>query len=129
MNGLTDISNDDSTVGQLLQQKILVLDGAMGTMIQNLNFSEEEFRGELFKDHHIPLQGANDLLSLSQPQAIYDIHKSYLDAGADIIETNTFNATSISQRDYQLEDQADKINLTSARLAKKVINKFILSLF
>ncbi|HIF37841.1 MAG TPA: methionine synthase, partial [Gemmatimonadetes bacterium] len=119
MNGLTDISNDDSTVGQLLQKKILVLDGAMGTMIQNLNFSEEEFRGEFFKDHHIPLQGANDLLSLSQPQAIYDIHKSYLDAGADIIETNTFNAQSISLADYKLEEQAYRLNKASAEIACK----------
>ena len=117
MNGPNDISNDDSKVGQLLQHRILVLDGAMGTMIQDLNFSEEEFRGELFRDHHIPLQGANDLLSLSQPQAIHDIHKAYLDAGADIIETNTFNAQSISLADYELEEKAYQLNKASAEIA------------
>ena len=112
-------ADGNSILEQLLKDRILVLDGAMGTMIQDLNFSEEEFRGELFKNHHIPLQGANDLLSLSQPQAIQDIHRSYLDAGADIIETNTFNAQSISLADYELEEQAYLLNKASAEIACK----------
>ena len=112
-------ADDNSILEQILKDRILVLDGAMGTMIQDLNFSEEEFRGELFKNHHIPLQGANDLLSLSQPQAIQDIHRSYLDAGADIIETNTFNAQSISLADYELEEQAYLLNKASAEIACK----------
>ena len=112
-------ADGNSILEKLLKDRILVLDGAMGTMIQDLNFSEEEFRGELFKNHHIPLQGAHDLLSLSQPQAIQDIHRSYLDAGADIIETNTFNAQSISLADYELEEQAYLLNKASAEIACK----------
>ena len=108
------------TLDQLLKEKILVLDGAMGTMIQNLNLSEEDFKGDFFRNHPIAVQGANDLLSLTQPQAIYDIHKSYLDAGADIIETNTFNAQSISLSDYKLEKYAYQLNKASAEIASKV---------
>ena len=83
-----------------LAREILVIDGAMGTMIQRLKLCEADFRGERFKDHGQDLQGDNDLLSLTLPDAIRDIHRQYLDAGADILETNTFNATSISQADY-----------------------------
>ena len=115
--------NEDPRVDQLLQERILVLDGAMGTMIQNLEFSEKEFKGDFFEDHPIPLLGANDLLSLTQPQAIYDIHKSYLYAGADIIETNTFNAQSISLSDYKLEGYAYQLNKASAEIASKAAKR------
>src|SRR3974390_713776 len=84
-------------------ERILILDGAMGTMIQRHKFTEEDFRGERFKDHHKDLRGNNDLLILTQREAILDIHRQYLRAGADIIETNTFSATTIAQGDYGLE--------------------------
>src|SRR4051812_6904587 len=86
------------------RERILVLDGAMGTMIQNLQFDEAAFRGERFKDFHRDLRGNNDLLILTQPQAIEDIHAAYLRAGADIVATNTFSTTSIAQADYDLSD-------------------------
>lgn len=103
----------------IAQQKILILDGAMGTMIQRCSFSEEDFRDARFADHGSDLQGNNDLLSITQPEAIYNIHLAYLKAGADIIETNTFNSTSISQADYGLESLAYELNVQSAKLAKK----------
>ena len=86
-----------------LKKRIMVLDGAMGTMIQLRNLEEEDFRGEEFKDFSKPLQGNNDILTLTQPQIVFDIHKEYLEAGADIIETNTFSGTSIAQADYGLQ--------------------------
>ncbi|RME14151.1 MAG: methionine synthase, partial [Bdellovibrio sp.] len=108
---------------KLLQERIVFLDGAMGTMIQKHNLQEEDFRGKLFKDHPQPLKGNNDLLSLTQPEIILDIHKQYLSAGADIIETNTFSSTSIAQKDYQLEDQVYQLNVQSARLARQAIQE------
>jgi len=108
----------------LLEQRILVLDGAMGTMIQKHKLSEEQYRGDRFKDWHILVQGNNDLLSLTQPQIILDIHKSYLEVGADIVETNTFNATRTSMSDYKMEEFAYEINVESARLAKTACNEF-----
>jgi 5-methyltetrahydrofolate--homocysteine methyltransferase len=102
----------------LLRQRILVLDGAMGTMIQACKFGEAEYRGERFRDHPRDLKGNNDLLSLTQPAAIREIHRQYLEAGADLIETNTFNSTRISQADYGLEDLAYEINLEGAKLAR-----------
>ena len=104
---------------KLAKERILVLDGAMGTMIQRHKFSEEDYRGERFKDYDSPLQGNNDLLSLTQPAAIAEIHRLYLEAGADILETNTFNANSISMEDYSMSDLVYEINKTSAELAKK----------
>ena len=89
----------------ILNKRIMVLDGAMGTMIQGLNLSEEDFRGEQFKDHPHSLKGDNDLLSITQPEIIKEIHRDFLNAGADIIETNTFNSTPISQANYQLENR------------------------
>ena len=86
-----------------LKQRILVLDGAMGTMIQRYGLSEEQYRGERFRDHPKDLRGNNDLLTITRPQVIREIHAQYLEAGADILETNTFNSTSISQADYRLE--------------------------
>ena len=104
---------------KLAEERILVLDGAMGTMIQRHKFSEEDYRGERFKDYESPLQGNNDLLSLTQPEAIADIHRKYLEAGADILETNTFNANAISMEDYDMADLVYEINKVSAELAKK----------
>lgn len=108
---------------QALQERILVLDGAMGTMIQSYQLSEEDYRGTRFKEHASPLQGNNDLLCLTQPQIIQAIHQAYLDAGADLIETNTFNATSISQHDYQLQDHAYELNLEAAKIARAVADE------
>ena len=93
-------------LNRLAEQRVLVIDGAMGTMIQDLKLDEAAFRGDRFRDHAIELRGDNDLLNLTRPDAIEAIHHDYLDAGADIIQTNTFNATSISQLDYGLQDLA-----------------------
>uniref|UniRef100_A0A3P9I2R1 Methionine synthase n=1 Tax=Oryzias latipes TaxID=8090 RepID=A0A3P9I2R1_ORYLA len=103
----------------LLQQRILVLDGGMGTMIQQQQLDEDDFRGEEFKAHPLPLNGNNDLLSITRPDVIYKIHKEYLLAGADIVETNTFSSTSIAQADYGLEHMAYLLNRRSAELARK----------
>ncbi len=102
----------------LAKERILILDGAMGTMIQQHRLDEADYRGERFADWPTSLKGDNDLLSLTQPQVIGLIHRQYLDAGADIIETNTFNATRISQADYSMEDLAYEINLASAQIAR-----------
>ena len=107
----------------ILKERILVLDGAMGTMIQRLEFTEEQFRADRFKDHPCPLGGNNDLLSITQPDAIKNIHEQYLLAGADIIETNTFSSTSIAMADYQLEHLAYELNFESAKIAKQVAQK------
>lgn len=109
---------------QLLNERILVLDGAMGTMIQRCNLSEEDFRGERFVNHPCPLKGNNDLLSITRPDIISSIHEQYLEAGADIIETNTFSSTRIAQADYQLESLAYELNAASAKLAKAAAEKF-----
>lgn len=107
-----------------IQKKILVLDGAMGTMLQAYHFSEEDFRGDRFKDYPIPLQGNNDLLSLTQPQAIKEVHQKYFEAGADIVETNTFSGTTIAMADYQMEDLVYELNYESARIAKEAAEEF-----
>ena len=109
---------------QLIKEKILVLDGAMGTMIQQYKLQEEDFRGEQFKDHHKDLKGNSDILCLTQPQIIQEIHEEYLAAGADIIETNTFNGTSISQSDYDTQDWVYEINLAAAQIARRAADKF-----
>lgn len=109
---------------KLLKEKILILDGAMGTMIQKHNLSEADYRSERFSDWHVLVKGNNDLLSLTQPNIIQNIHRSYLEAGADIVETNTFNATKTSMSDYEMEDYVYEINVTSARLAKDACNEF-----
>ena len=113
-----------ATIWQEIEKRILVLDGAMGTMLQQYKFTEEDFRGERFKDFHVPLQGNNDLLSITQPQAIKDIHAKYFEAGADIVETNTFSGTSIAMADYQLEDLVYELNYQSAKIAKEVADEF-----
>ena len=107
----------------LLAKRILLLDGAMGTMIQSYKLSEQEFRGERFKHHPRDLQGNNDLLVLTRPHVIEEIHQAYLDAGADIIETNTFNSTAISQADYGTQDLVYELNLEAARLVHKLTEK------
>ncbi|NDU91273.1 MAG: methionine synthase [Ferrovum sp.] len=107
----------------LLQQRILMLDGAMGTMIQGYKLSEADYRGERFSDFPHDLKGNNDLLVLTQPQIIRAIHEAYLEAGADIIETNTFNATSVSMADYHMADLVVEINLTAAKLAREVADE------
>ena len=107
-----------------LNERILVLDGAMGTMLQRYNFQEEDYRGERFKDWEHPLKGNNDLLSLTQPQAIAEVHSKYLEAGADIIETNTFSGTTIAMADYHMEDLVYELNFESAKIARKVCVEF-----
>ena len=102
-----------------LTERILVMDGAMGTMIQREGLGEEDYRGERFADWPSDLKGNNDLLSLTQPEIIAGIHTAYLEAGADLVETNTFNAQKISLADYGMEDLAYEINLESARLARR----------
>jgi 5-methyltetrahydrofolate--homocysteine methyltransferase len=107
-----------------IQKRILVLDGAMGTMLQQYKFTEEDFRGERFKDYPTPLKGNNDLLSLTQPEAIAEVHRKYFEAGADIVETNTFSGTSIAMADYQMENLVYELNFESAKIAKQVAEKF-----
>ena len=109
---------------KILSNRILILDGAMGTMIQRYKLTEADFRGERFSDWHLMLKGNNDLLSLARPDIIGEIHRQYLAAGADIIETNTFNATSISQEDYQMGHLAAEINRQSARLAREAADEY-----
>ena len=108
----------------ILRDRILILDGAMGTMIQQHNLSEDDFRSERFKDHPHDLKGNNDLLSITQPEIIKKIHRAYFEAGADIVETNTFSATAISQADYKMENLAYEINLAAAKIAKEVSSEF-----
>lgn len=107
-----------------LKKRILVLDGAMGTMLQRYKFTEEDFRGERFKDWEHPLQGNNDLLSLTQPEAIADVHRAYFEVGADIVETNTFSGTTIAMADYYMEDLVYELNYESAKIAKMVADEF-----
>ena len=111
-------------IEQSLTEKILVLDGAMGTMLQDYKFDEKDFRGERFKDHPSPLKGNNDLLSITQPEAIKAIHRKYFEVGADIVETNTFSSTSIGMADYSMEDLVYELNVQSAKLAREVADKF-----
>ncbi|MFK8102516.1 MAG: methionine synthase [Saprospiraceae bacterium] len=112
------------TLENVVKERILVMDGAMGTMIQRYKLKEKDFRGDRFVDYPLDIQGNNDILSITQPQIIEDIHKEYLEAGADIIETNTFSATSIAQADYKLEAYAYEINLASAKIAKKAAQAY-----
>ena len=111
-------------ITEIFKKRILVLDGAMGTMVQSYNLSEVDFRGERFVSHSNDLKGNNDILCLTRPDVIAEIHQAYFDAGADIIETNTFNANSISQLDYAAEDLAYEINLEAAKIAKTVAKKY-----
>ncbi|HHP7240061.1 MAG TPA: homocysteine S-methyltransferase family protein [Cyclobacteriaceae bacterium] len=111
-------------ITELLKERILVLDGAMGTMIQRHNLEEEDFRNDRLKDHPGSLKGNNDLLSITRPEIIKNIHKEYFEAGADIAETNTFSSTRIAQADYNLEDYVYELNSLSAKLAKEAANEY-----
>ncbi|MGB6101401.1 MAG: homocysteine S-methyltransferase family protein [Comamonas sp.] len=108
----------------ILKHRIVILDGAMGTMVQRLKLSEAQFRGERFKDFHKDVKGNNELLVLTQPQFISDIHQGYLAAGADLIETDTFGATSVAQMDYDMQDLAREMNVAAARLARAACDQF-----
>lgn len=112
------------TIIEHLNSRILVLDGGMGTMLQNFRFTESDFRGNRFTDWACDLQGNNDLLSLTQPEAIAQVHRAYLQAGADIIETNTFSSTSIAMEDYNLQEYVRELNFESARIAVDVAQEF-----
>src|SRR5260221_10947945 len=107
-----------------LKQRILVLDGAMGTMIQRYGLSEAQYRGERFATHRKDLRGNNDLLSLTRPEVIREIHAQYLEAGADILETNTLNTTSIAQADYRLQSIVAELNAAGARPAREMADTF-----
>ena len=113
-----------TTIQQAIKERILVLDGAMGTMLQRYNFSEDDFRGERFKDFPHLLKGNNDLLSITQPEAVKEVHRQYFMAGADIIETNTFSSTTIGMADYYLEDFVYELNFESAKIAREVADEF-----
>ncbi|MBI2192533.1 MAG: methionine synthase [Planctomycetes bacterium] len=113
-----------SILQELVSQRILLLDGAMGTMIQARKLGEADFRGDLFRGHRKDLKGNNDLLCLTRPDIVEGIHRAYLEAGADILETNTFNATRISMADYGMEEQVHAINLAGARIARRVADEF-----
>jgi 5-methyltetrahydrofolate--homocysteine methyltransferase len=121
---LTEAALQRPTLAQVMRERILVLDGAMGTLIQAHGLSEAEFRGERFAVHASDLQGNNDLLSLTQPEVIAGIHRAYLEAGADLIETNTFNGTSISQADYGTEEAAYDLNKAAAEVARREADAF-----
>ncbi|MEX2525716.1 MAG: methionine synthase [Gammaproteobacteria bacterium] len=123
---MTDTNeNNINELKQKLKDRIVLLDGAMGTMIQNLSLEEADFRGDLLKDHGCELRGNNDALNLSKPDAILNIHRDFLKAGADILKTNTFNSTRIAQADYEMEDQVRDLNRTGAELARKAVDEIL----
>ena len=117
------MKSPEHSIELLLKQRILVIDGAMGTMIQKHNLDEAGYRGARFADYRFDLRGNNDVLSLTQPQIIGEIHRLYLDAGADIIETNTFNANAISMSDYHMEGLVHELNLAAARIARDAADR------
>lgn len=112
------------TIAECLKERILIIDGAMGTMIQRYKLEENDYRGERFRDWHKDVKGNNDLLSITRPDIVEAIHEQYLEAGADIIETNTFSSTSIAQADYDMQPLAYELNVASARCARRAIEKF-----
>ena len=116
---LTDMAD----IREVLKERILVLDGAMGTMLQAYKFSEEDFRGSEFKDWKLSVKGNNDMLSITQPDAIKEVHRQYFEAGADIIETNTFSSTTIAMADYEMEEYVYQLNYQSAKIAKEVADE------
>jgi 5-methyltetrahydrofolate--homocysteine methyltransferase len=119
-----NLNKESMDIHSILKERILILDGAMGTMIQRHTLDEADFRGERFKNHQHPLKGNNDLLSITRPDIIKDIHAQYFEAGADIAETNTFSGTTIAQADYHLEEHVYELNYQSAKLAKEVAIEF-----
>jgi 5-methyltetrahydrofolate--homocysteine methyltransferase len=116
--------NTGATLKKLLDERILIIDGAMGTMIQRHRLEEQDYRGDRFKNWHTDVKGNNDLLCLTQPDIIKEIHKQYLRAGANILETNTFNSQVISLADYEMQSLAYEINVAAAKLAREAINEF-----
>src|SRR6478672_7881271 len=110
-------------IRELLNERILIIDGAMGTMIQRYKLTEPDYRGERFKDWPSDVKGNNDLLSITQPQIITEIHKQYLDAGADIIETNTFSSTAIAMADYEMQSLAYELNVAAAKCAREAVKQ------
>jgi len=118
------IKQERMTIQEILKDKILILDGAMGTMIQRYDLTEDDFRNESLKEHEIPLKGNNDLLSITRPDVIREIHDAYFEAGADIAETNTFSSTAIAQADYKLEHLVYDLNYESAKIAKASATEF-----
>ncbi|GAB4377854.1 MAG: hypothetical protein Kow0075_07060 [Salibacteraceae bacterium] len=122
----TDKTVQRPPIESLLSERILILDGAMGTMIQRYALSEQDFRGPRFSDHPVSLRGNNDVLSLTRPDVVEEIHRAYLDAGADIIETNTFSSTTIAQADYRFEPHVEEMNRRSAEIARKAADDFTL---
>ena len=121
---MTDRAKANAALTKAARERILVLDGSWGVMIQREGLTEEDFRGERFANHSMPLKGDNDLLCLTRPQLVADLHEAYFAAGADIAETNTFNATRISQADYGLEEAAVDINLAAAKLAREAADRW-----
>ena len=124
MSNSPEIQQIKSNIQQAIKERILVLDGAMGTMLQRNKFEEEDFRGERFKDFPHPLKGNNDLLSITQPEAVKAVHRFYFEAGADIVETNTFSGTTIGMADYHMEDLVYELNYQSAKIAREVADEF-----
>ena len=118
------MSNKAAQIKQLMSERILILDGAMGTMIQSYKLEENDYRGDRFTKHPRDLKGNNDLLSLTQPNIIKAIHHAYFDAGADIVETNTFNSTAVAMADYQMEDLVYELNKEGATLSRSVADEF-----
>jgi 5-methyltetrahydrofolate--homocysteine methyltransferase len=119
---VVSVSSTD-TLKAALAERILIIDGAMGTMIQSYELGEADFRGERFRDHPTDLKGNNDLLCLTRPDVVAAVHQAYLDAGADLITTNSFNATAVSQGDYQLSDHARELNLAAAAIAREAADR------
>jgi 5-methyltetrahydrofolate--homocysteine methyltransferase len=115
------------SIQELLQERIVIIDGAMGTMIQRYKLEENDYRGERFKDWHTDVKGNNDLLSITQPKIVEEIHTQYIEAGADIIETNTFSSTSIAQADYDMQSLAYDLNVAAARCARNAVNRYLAS--
>lgn len=123
-NSVCNLPEGSMKIEDILKERILVLDGAMGTMIQRHKLEEADFRGDRLKDHPHPLKGNNDLLSITRPDIIKDIHRQYFEAGSDMVETNTFGSTRIAQADYHLESLVYEINYQSAKIAKEVADEF-----
>ena len=115
----------ENDLRDILNRRILILDGAMGTMIQQEKLVEEDFRGDAFKNHECELKGNNDLLSITRPDVIKNIHKSYFEAGSDLVETNTFSATSIAMADYHMQGIVHDLNVASAKLAREAADEMM----
>ncbi len=125
MNDFSKTRPTENDLRDILKQRILILDGAMGTMIQQEKLVEEDFRGDVFKNHECELKGNNDLLSITRPDVIKNIHRSYFEAGSDLVETNTFSATSIAMADYHMQDIVHDLNVASAKLARKAADEMM----